>query len=349
MTRKKCFIFILVFILAGSKPLWATKEGTGNPWAFMTIGSGARAMGLGGAFVAIADDATATYWNPAGLGFLESHEATFMSIQLTDKLAGEYHYGSLAFKPFRLGSIGASVHYFNIGDIHYTAGTSELDFQRLSIEEDTEWAGSLSYAYPFSFGNLNNEKWFALGTSIRYLSQDLTGLSSNALNVDMGFLARIDQWWLFNRVRSGYVLQFYSDRTFGDPPPLDSDDFELEKPETEKGFTSWRWGLALDWELPGLPDAFNNVTTAIALVNRREGSPLFLSAGAEFSTDDKIFALRLGVDDLRVYKRDALTASKPRLTGGFGIGYRYVQLDYAVSFDSLETQHRFSITGRLPE
>ena len=31
-------------------------------------GIGARAEGMGGAFVAVADDATAVYWNPAGLG-----------------------------------------------------------------------------------------------------------------------------------------------------------------------------------------------------------------------------------------------------------------------------------------
>ena len=33
---------------------------------------GARAFGMGGAFVAICDDATATYWNPAGLAQLNS-------------------------------------------------------------------------------------------------------------------------------------------------------------------------------------------------------------------------------------------------------------------------------------
>ena len=31
------------------------------------VGSGARALGMGGAFIAIADDATAASWNPGGL------------------------------------------------------------------------------------------------------------------------------------------------------------------------------------------------------------------------------------------------------------------------------------------
>ena len=34
---------------------------------FLTNGVGGRALGLGGAYVSIADDATATYWNPAGI------------------------------------------------------------------------------------------------------------------------------------------------------------------------------------------------------------------------------------------------------------------------------------------
>lgn len=45
---------------------------------FLRIGIGARALGMGGSFVSIADDASATYWNPAGLVQLESREAMGM-------------------------------------------------------------------------------------------------------------------------------------------------------------------------------------------------------------------------------------------------------------------------------
>ena len=40
------------------------------------VGSGARAMGMGGAFVAVADDATAASWNPAGLIQLQKPEVS---------------------------------------------------------------------------------------------------------------------------------------------------------------------------------------------------------------------------------------------------------------------------------
>ena len=45
---------------------------------FLSLGAGARPLGMGGSFVAIADDATAAYWNPAGLGGLNRTEISFM-------------------------------------------------------------------------------------------------------------------------------------------------------------------------------------------------------------------------------------------------------------------------------
>ena len=49
---------------------------------FLTLGVGARPLGMGGSFAAIADDSTATYWNPAGLGSLRHSEIAFMHSSL---------------------------------------------------------------------------------------------------------------------------------------------------------------------------------------------------------------------------------------------------------------------------
>jgi long-subunit fatty acid transport protein len=46
--------------------------------SFNPVGSGARAMGMGGAFIAVADDATASSWNPAGLIQLLYPEASYV-------------------------------------------------------------------------------------------------------------------------------------------------------------------------------------------------------------------------------------------------------------------------------
>jgi len=57
-------LFPLVSLLLASPPACAQVT-TGLD--FLNIGVGARASGMGGAFVAVADDASAAYWNPAGL------------------------------------------------------------------------------------------------------------------------------------------------------------------------------------------------------------------------------------------------------------------------------------------
>jgi long-subunit fatty acid transport protein len=51
---------------------------SGIPGIFVDIGYGARPMGMGGAYVALADDANSIAWNPAGLINLQSKQATFM-------------------------------------------------------------------------------------------------------------------------------------------------------------------------------------------------------------------------------------------------------------------------------
>jgi len=79
-------VFLCVFI-----PLSGLAAHSG---AFLRIGVGARALGMGGAFVALADDPTALYWNPAGLVSLESGELASM---YTNQFGLGAHFSFLAF------------------------------------------------------------------------------------------------------------------------------------------------------------------------------------------------------------------------------------------------------------
>lgn len=67
-------------------------SGSPNP-----VGSGARALGMGGAFIAVADDATAASWNPAGLIQLETPEVSMVGCGLyrvEDNFLGKHPEGS---------------------------------------------------------------------------------------------------------------------------------------------------------------------------------------------------------------------------------------------------------------
>lgn len=86
---------------------------------FLQIGPGARAGGMGESFVAIADDATATWWNPAGLAFLDKRELTLMHVNwlpafhLSDLY---YDYISYVSSVPDWGTFGANVVFLNLGE-----------------------------------------------------------------------------------------------------------------------------------------------------------------------------------------------------------------------------------------
>jgi len=75
MVRRVTISLSLLLILALSPGAWAISEGGA---IFLMIRPGARAAGMGSAFAAVADDATATYFNPAGLAFLDHRELSLM-------------------------------------------------------------------------------------------------------------------------------------------------------------------------------------------------------------------------------------------------------------------------------
>jgi len=58
---------------------------------FNLTGAGARAEGFGGAFIGLADDATAVVWNPAGLTQLERAEASVVTRFVSEKSAFKYN------------------------------------------------------------------------------------------------------------------------------------------------------------------------------------------------------------------------------------------------------------------
>jgi hypothetical protein len=78
---RRCAVFALLALLATVLPRRAAAEDA-FAGEFLTLGVGGRALAMGSSQVAIAADATAAYWNPAGLGQLTRPDATFMHATL---------------------------------------------------------------------------------------------------------------------------------------------------------------------------------------------------------------------------------------------------------------------------
>lgn len=90
---------------------------------FMYVGAGARALAMGGAFSAVADDITAAYWNPAGLSSVRTRSAAFMH---SERFGGLITYDYLAYSQEYGGDVyAASLFRTDAGNI---ADTSDLQW-----------------------------------------------------------------------------------------------------------------------------------------------------------------------------------------------------------------------------
>ena len=92
---------------------WAGSAGTSGA-TVLNIPVGARAIGMGEAFTAMADNASSLYWNPAGIAILNQSEASFMYNPFMRDMA--YHNASVV-TPLENGGLGASLSYLSYGKI----------------------------------------------------------------------------------------------------------------------------------------------------------------------------------------------------------------------------------------
>jgi len=178
------YVMLLLSLLCLSLSLSAFAEGT-NEGAFVRDGIGARAFALGGAFVAIADDSSAAYWNPAGLAYLNGYHLGGMYIVGGRFSDAEIKYQNLSLlaKPFQTESssgLGVGITWVNhiVSGIPYSDGGTFSDNQSLFL---------FSAALPFGVG----EEWeMAVGTNLKYYRHTLlTGVGSG-VGVDLGVLFR---------------------------------------------------------------------------------------------------------------------------------------------------------------
>ncbi len=84
---------------------------------FLLIAPGAGPAGTGEAQVAKVDDAYASYYNPAGLGFLSGSEAAGMHVNWLPNLADDIYYDFLTYRQeiAGIGSLGAHLIFLNLG------------------------------------------------------------------------------------------------------------------------------------------------------------------------------------------------------------------------------------------
>jgi len=87
----------------------------GTEYNFTGLGFGARAIGIGQAFTALANDPTAVFWNPAGLEYINQQSATFFHTTLFEGV--QYDFLGYAYPTLELGSFGIGIARLGVSDI----------------------------------------------------------------------------------------------------------------------------------------------------------------------------------------------------------------------------------------
>ncbi len=137
---------VLLLILAVSPVCFA--EGEVNAMPHLRLGAGARSIGLGGAFTAIAEDATATVWNPAGLGSSADLSLNFSTQRLS--LDRSHNFIALTKMLGSYGAIGLAATNFGVSDYNIYDATGEYG----GMADYSANAYSLSYGVAIGHFNI---------------------------------------------------------------------------------------------------------------------------------------------------------------------------------------------------
>ncbi len=148
---------------------------------FLKISVG-RASGMGDAFVAIADDASAAYFNPAGLSQLNMREGLFSHINWIADL--NHDYISMALPVQRLGTIAFSATALTMGEMERLM----IDDPKTSVREDTAtglYFNAMDLALAVSYGRQITDK-LSFGFSTKAISQSIWNMSATGAAFDFG-------------------------------------------------------------------------------------------------------------------------------------------------------------------
>jgi len=311
MLRTLSIISLILTMVAG--PALAKGKGTSGA-QFLRIGVGARGPGMAGAYSPIVDDATAIYWNPAGLAMLEKKDVQISYNAYFEDTAAQFvGYAH----PTSKGVFGGAADMFSVQDIdkRSAAGGDADDpdqgtFNTQDMAISAAWANKLEI-----FGGKMH-----YGVALKYIRSDLELEKAQTAAVDLGVIHHLGQSGFTASLavlNLGGQLKFQDE---ADPLPLNI------KP-----------GLAYRRAM-GRLGKLNAVVDADLLVYDGIG---YVQPGVEWWPVE-MFALRGGYQ----FGRDENAGSGVGLGAGFRM--RGVGLDYAfVPYGDLGDTHRFSLGYRF--
>ena len=319
--------------------------------AFLEIGAGARSLGMGSAFVAVADNPSGLYWNPAGITYATEVEVeSFYS----PWLAETQFYNNTAIVPMgRLGTMGLS----------FTAVTmDEMMVRTVTEPEPSEYgqrfsAGSI--AMGLSYARLLTDR-FSFGVQAKYIQENIWQMSASGLSIDIGtlFYTRGNTRIGMSISNFGGKLKMGGINTLVDIDVDENIYGNNDRIDGDLGTGNWplplifRFGLGKKFDLS---KEISCLTTLDAI--HPNNNPEYLNIGLEYSLKNSLF-LRIGRSHT-FYKLKYLDNEKnhtgPENGISFGLGLKYniplgpmLEIDYVMTdYGVFKNIGGYSITARF--
>jgi long-subunit fatty acid transport protein len=317
-----CSVLLLFFASAPAKaqiiPLLGGQRAGISSLQFLKIGGSSRATAMAESFIAVADDASALQYNPAGMVQFEGHEAIFTHTSWLIDLQHEFVGAVYRITPS--DAIGFSFTSLHTDDMEVRTETQPFGTGRYFSYGDV--ALGLSYARQLT-------SQFSFGATIRYVEETIDVLKTRAFMVDLGTY----YWTGLGSTRFSVAVSNFGNNVSPDGT------VDLFRGETVSSFqefsppTTFRIGFAFE----PIEDDYNRLTTSIQLNHPNDNSEN-LAVGAEYAWN-RLFFVRAG------YK---MNVDEEGLTAGVGInaplGFARVGVDYAFAdFDRLGGVHRITV------
>ena len=143
---------------------------------FLSIEVGSNAVGMGGAYTSIANDATAMYWNPAGLSFHDTKEVYFNHANWIADISFDYFGITIPLN-------NKSVLGFNLTSVTM----DEMEVTRYGNENTGETFAAADYAIGSSYA-LDLTDRFSVGINGKYVQQSIANSHAKGIAIDIGTL-----------------------------------------------------------------------------------------------------------------------------------------------------------------
>jgi len=155
-----------------------TKVGT-TAAPFLNVGIGARAIGMGGAYVSLANDASAMFWNPGGIALINGNEAIFNHSEWIADI--HFDFAGFIVNLGNLGSVGLHANFMTMGEMERTT--------ELYPEGTGQKFNAGSYAMGLSYGRALTDR-FSIGFNVKYIHEYILNSSASGVAIDIGTVFR---------------------------------------------------------------------------------------------------------------------------------------------------------------